>query len=43
VPDRNNFGPGANGVPNGPPSFVNSGKAGDAIVAFALPGNEGDD
>jgi len=45
VPDRNNFGPDANGVPNGPPSFVNSGKAGDAIIAFALPkaGDDDDD
>jgi len=34
VPDRNNFGPDANGVSNGDP---NSGKAGDAIIAFALP------
>jgi len=32
VPDRNNFGPGAGGAVD-----PNSGKAGDAIVAFALP------
>jgi hypothetical protein len=40
VPDRNNFGRAADGTVNGD---ANSGKVGDAIVAFALPQKEDED
>jgi len=40
VPDRNNFGRGADGTVH---VDANSGKAGDAIIAFALPEEEDDE
>jgi quinohemoprotein ethanol dehydrogenase len=44
VPDRNNFGPPPNGGPDdGATVDPDSGKVGDAIIAFALPSGEEDE